>query len=320
MNPTTMTALLFPGQGSQERGMGRELAERNDDAMALWKKAEAAAGAPLREIYWDGDDDAMADTRHLQAALTVVNVSAYMHLEPTLEHYATPRVLAGHSLGEFSALAVSRALSLSDVIDIVALRGRLMAEADPHGVGAMAAVLKLAQEDVETLVETTRDRLGKILVLANFNSPTQFVVSGEAEAVSALEGPVKEKRGRLFPLPVSGAFHSPLMREAADELAAYMRKKHWKSPKRPVYFNATATTEHAVSDVIETMTRQMTSPVRFIRTVRGMWDAGARQFLELGPKNVLAKLVQQTLKDREETFVTASAVTPQAITAAFGGE
>ncbi|TVM20013.1 malonyl CoA-ACP transacylase [Oceanidesulfovibrio indonesiensis] len=316
MDPTTTTALLFPGQGSQEPGMGRSLAEASSDVMALWKKAESASGAALREIYWDGDADAMAETRYLQPALTVVNISVYMAFEPVLDQHAATALMTGHSLGEFSALAAARVLSLEDVIETVSLRGRLMAEADPEGRGAMAAVLKLDEGAVEELVQEVGESTGKLLVLANRNSPTQYVVSGEAEAVDAMAQPVKERKGRLIRLPVSGAFHSPLMQEAAAELGGFMKKLSWSAPKRPVYFNVTAGPESDPLAVMDIMARQMTSPVRFIEIVDGLWQAGARQFVELGPKNVLAKLTAACLgKDKE--YETASVMEPESVRDVF---
>ncbi|QJT07529.1 ACP S-malonyltransferase [Oceanidesulfovibrio marinus] len=316
MNPTTTTALLFPGQGSQEPGMGRSLAEASSDVMDLWKKAESAAGAALREIYWDGDAEAMAETRYLQPALTVVNISVFMALEPALEKNGVKAMMTGHSLGEFSALAAARVLSLEDVVNTVALRGRLMAEADPEGRGAMAAVLKLDQGAVEELVREVGDSTGKLLVLANRNSPSQYVVSGEAEAVDAMAQPVKERKGRLVKLPVSGAFHSPLMQEAANELAGFMKKLSWGAPRYPVYFNVTAGPESDPAAVMDIMCRQMISPVRYIEIVDGLWQAGARQFLELGPKTVLAKLTAACLgKDKE--FETQSVIEPDAVRDVF---
>lgn len=316
MNPTTTTALLFPGQGSQEPGMGRSLAEASSDVMDLWKKAESAAGAALREIYWDGDAEAMAETRYLQPALTVVNISVFMALEPALEKNSAKAMMTGHSLGEFSALAAARVLSLEDVVNTVALRGRLMAEADPEGRGAMAAVLKLDQGAVEELVREVGDSTGKLLVLANRNSPSQYVVSGEAEAVDAMAQPVKERKGRLVKLPVSGAFHSPLMQEAANELAGFMKKLSWGAPRYPVYFNVTAGPESDPAAVMDIMCRQMISPVRYIEIVDGLWQAGARQFLELGPKTVLAKLTAACLgKDKE--FETQSVIEPDAVRDVF---
>ena len=284
-------AILFPGQGSQEPGMGRDAAEASADVMALWKKAERISNRDLRGIYWDGDETAMADTRNLQPALTVVNLGLWLSLPGALK----PDFLAGHSLGEFSALAAAQVLSLDAALELVSLRGRLMAEADPEGLGAMAAVLKLDQNTVLELLGDSREATGRTLVLANLNSPAQFVASGEAPAVADLEERVKAAKGRAVRLPVSGAFHSPLMDEAARELAKAMRSVDWNKPKISVFFNATAQAESDPVAIQAIMARQMTSQVRWIEIMQGLWDQDVRDFVELGPKGVLTRLAKANL-------------------------
>jgi [acyl-carrier-protein] S-malonyltransferase len=294
---TTMskTAILFPGQGSQEPGMGRDAAEADNEAMELWIAAEKASGLPLREIYWDGESGDMADTRALQPALTVVNLSLWLAARRNL----SPSAAAGHSLGEFAALAASGALDAHDVIRAVALRGRLMAEAGGEGHG-MAAVVKLDRGTVEGIVDQAVTATGKELRIANYNSPAQFVISGEAEPLEAAAGLVKEARGRAIPLAVSGAFHSPLIREAADEFAAFLGTLTWKAPAFPVLHNATALPETDPSGIEAVMRRQMTSSVLWIQTLETLWLSGVRRFVEIGPKNVLAKLLTPNLKDVPE--------------------
>ena len=192
---TVPTAVLFPGQGSQEPGMGRDAAEASKEAMELWKKAEQISGLPLRAVYWESDDAAlMADTKHLQPALTVVNVTLWQALSGKL----SPACAAGHSLGEYSALAAAGAL-IESTLELVSLRGKLMADADPDGKGGMAAILKLNREAVNEIAKAAAEATGEILIVANHNTPAQFVISGTKAAEAALPL-VKEKKGRAAPV------------------------------------------------------------------------------------------------------------------------
>ncbi len=287
------TALLFPGQGSQESGMGRDIAEHSADAMNLWKRAERISNLPLREIFWEGDDAAMSDTRALQPALTVVNLSLWMELAGKVK----PCAAAGHSLGEFSALAAAQALTLEDTLEITALRGRLMAEADPAGTGAMAAIVKLSLPEVEDMVRQSAAATGLPLLIANYNTPAQLVISGAKAAVEHAAGLAKERKGRAVMLKVSGAFHSPLMAEAARELEPLLRKAHWSRPRFPVYCNVDGRPAREADAAMTACCRQMTSSVRWIDSVRAQYADGVRCWLELGPKAILGKMTQPCLAD-----------------------
>ena len=288
----TKLAILFPGQGSQEQGMGRDVAEKHAEIMDLWKLAESESGLPLREIYWDGEAGDMADTRALQPALTVVNISLWLAVRDKL----APSATAGHSLGEFASLAAAGVLSVEDTVKAVTLRGRLMAGAGQPGHG-MAAVVKLDQETVEAIVENAAKSTGRELRIANYNSPAQFVISGEKEALDAAADAVKEAKGRAIPLAVSGAFHSPLIREAADEFAAFLGTLDWRASAFPVFHNATALPEPSPAEVLGVMQRQMTSSVLWIQTLQALYGAGVRRFVEVGPKGVLFKMLKPNLKD-----------------------
>ncbi len=285
------TILLFPGQGSQLPGMGRDVAEAMPDAMALWKRAEHISGLPLREIFWDGDEQAMSDTRALQPALTVMNLSLWNALAGRVHPCGT----AGHSLGEFCSLAAASVLSPDTVLELTALRGRLMAEADPEGKGAMAAILKLDQSAVEALVDEASASTGELLRIANYNTPGQFVVSGIKAAVAEAGRLAKERKGRAVELKVSGAFHSPMMAEANRELAPLLRKAVWNRPKFPVYCNAHGLALSDGESIREAVLVQMTSSVQWIDTLRHQYTDGARHWLEIGPKAVLGKMVGQCL-------------------------
>lgn len=287
----TQIALLFPGQGSQEPNMGRDFAEASADAMQLWKKAEHYSGLPLRAIFWEGNEADMADTRALQPALTVVTLSTWFALAPR----CTPVATAGHSLGEFSALAAAKALPVDTVLEITALRGRLMAAADPDGKGAMAAIVKLDQATVEDIVRQSAETTGETLLIANYNTPAQLVISGTKAAVEHAANLTKEHKGRAIPLKVSGAFHSPLMAEAAKELRSVLQKAPWHDAAFPVYCNVCGTGLTAAEQLRQRALEQMTSSVQWIRTMGNMWQDGVRAFVETGPRPVLQKMVQPCL-------------------------
>jgi [acyl-carrier-protein] S-malonyltransferase len=287
-------AVLFPGQGSQEKGMGRSLAESGKEFMEVWKIAERISGHALREIFWDGEEKDMADTRMLQPGLTAVNLTFWLKARPKLD----PLCVAGHSLGEFAALFAAKALSLEDTLELVSIRGRLMSEAG-DGNGAMAAILKLDEQAVETIVAQAAQQTGKELRIANYNTPQQFVISGHKDAVAVANELIKEAKGRAVPLAVSGAFHSPLMAPAAAELAKALRKADIRSPKIPVIFNVTAGDETDPEAVRSLMGRQMTSSVLWIKTIRHQYDRGSRTFVELGPKGVLTRMLKPILDGRD---------------------
>ena len=290
-----ISALLFPGQGSQEPGMGRDLAETDRESMDLWKKAERISGIPLREIYWDGDGTGMAETRHLQPALTVANLTLWLKLAPRL----SPGAAAGHSLGEYSALAAAGVLPLDTILELVSLRGRLMSEADPEGKGAMAAIVKLPLEQVEACVAESAQSTHELILIANYNTPTQFVVSGSKAAIADIQSRTKDARGRALPLAVSGAFHSPMMEEAASELAKAIdgvSKTAWNKARFPVYCNADPGPQTDADAIKTLLKKQMTSSVYWIDTIGRQWDNGCRIFVECGPKTVLAKMVDPILK------------------------
>ncbi|MCF8104356.1 MAG: ACP S-malonyltransferase [Desulfohalobiaceae bacterium] len=294
IDQATMT-LLFPGQGSQEKGMGREMAEKDPEIMDLWKKAETVSGADLREIYWDGDTKAMTETRYQQPALTVVGLGLWSGLDSVIK----PAYLAGHSVGEFVALAAAGVLQVREVLDLVALRGRLMFEAGREQAGKMAACLKLNQDVVQEIVNEVKEQTGRELCIANFNSPAQLVISGEKQAVDQALELIKQRKGRGLPLQVSGAFHSRLMLEPARELSAYMKRFSWREPRIPVHLNVTARPETSGDMILEKMQQQMTSPVLWMQLIQDQWDRGVRHWLELGPKGVLTGLAKHILQAKE---------------------
>ena len=312
-------ALLFPGQGAQEAGMGRDVAETMPEAMNLWKEAESISNLPLRSIYWESNDDAlMADTRNLQPALTVVNLNLWF----ALSSHCKPACAAGHSLGEYSALCAAQVLSPKEVIRLVSLRGQLMAEADPESRGAMAAVLKLPRQEVDAVVSTVARNTGQVLLVANYNTPGQFVISGEKTAVELALPLIKERKGRGMLLPVSGAFHSPLMQKAAKELEHSLNKLSWKRPVFPVFSNVTGQAAHDGASLKDLSIKQMTSSVRWIDTIAAQYDAGMRTWVEVGPKGALSRMVKPILEEHAPGFepqvgVANSLEAVTAVTTAF---
>ena len=300
----TPTAILFPGQGAQMRGMGRKLADEFPDAMNLWKRAEAASGLPLRSLYWDSEDDTlMADTRSLQPAVTAVNLGLWLRCASQVE----PTCAAGHSLGEFSALAAAGVLAPEKVLELVALRGRLMAEADPDATGAMYVVLRLALDEVEDMVKSVSERTGKLVRVANRNTPLQFAISGYRQAVEEVAEEARARKARAIPLAVSGAFHTSLMAEASAEFSKILDKQDWHSARFPVYCNVTGEAVRDAGKIQAVVKRQMTSSVCWIDVITNQWTAGVRRWLEFGPQGVLTRMVRPILgaRDIEDTTYTA---------------
>lgn len=278
--------ILFAGQGSQHSGMGRQLAEQDEEAMNLWRKAEKISGLNLRGIYWEGSEEEMADTRAQQPALTVVNLNIWRSAK------FEPLCAAGHSLGEFSAVAAAGVLGIDKILEIVSLRGKLMAEAHD---GAMAAIIKLTVSEIETMVEEQAASGNGIIVCANFNTPTQTVISGSPTAVERVIEEARGKRGRAVRLPVSGAFHSPLMEEANREFVSILDKADWRDPRFPIYSNVTGSACTSGVKLMENLEKQMVSPVLWIDVIRNMHDSGVNKFVEIAPKAVLGKMASQIL-------------------------
>ena len=278
-------AYIFPGQGSQFPGMGKALYERSQEARELMDKACEILGFPITDIMFGESAEDLKATRVTQPAIFIHSV--VLALCSGLE---TPAMVAGHSLGEFSALAAAGAMDFEDALRLVAVRASAMQKCCEEVPGSMAAVINLPAETIEEICASCSG----IVIPANYNSDGQIVISGEAEAVA--EACVKMKEAgakRALPLPVSGAFHSPLMEPARLELAEAIDKTPFLVPVCPVYQNVTAlpTTDPAV--IKENLLLQLTSPVRWTQTVRNMVADGADAFLEIGPGKVLQGLVQR---------------------------
>jgi len=278
-------AYIFPGQGSQFPGMGKPLYERSERARELMDKADGILGFSITDIMFGEDAEALKATRVTQPAIFIHSV--VLALCSGLE---TPAMVAGHSLGEFSALAAAGAMEFEDALRLVAIRANAMQKCCEKVPGTMAAIIKLPTETIEEICAGCTG----IVVPANYNSEGQVVISGEAEAIAEACAKMKEAGAkRALPLAVSGAFHSPLMEPARLELAEAIDKTPLKAPQCPVYQNVTALPSSDPAAIKENLLKQLTSPVRWTQTVQNMVADGADHFLEIGPGTVLQGLVHR---------------------------
>lgn len=289
---TKMIAFVFPGQGSQYVGMGKAFAEKSEQAVYAFSLAEEVSGIPVRRLCFEGPMEELTETRNLQVCLAAVEIAALLAArEAGLEAMA----VAGHSLGECTALFAAGVLGLSDMFRLVAERGRLMDEAARSNPGAMAAIIGLTRKEIEALMEPIAKK--GILDLANHNSPEQIVATGEKALVEELCRAVREKGKKGIILKVSGAYHSPMMEGPAREFAAILDLVDFLPAKVPIYSNVSASAETDPVRIRSLLARQMTSPVRWYEIVTGMRRDGMEAFVELGPKNVLANLVKKSLPE-----------------------
>ena len=283
-----MLAYIFPGQGAQYVGMGKELfGKPSFGAGKLYDEAAEVLGFSLSDIVFDGTEEQLKETKVTQPA---VFVHSYLSAQ-VYGHDRMPDMVAGHSLGEFTALAVSGALSFSDALSLVAKRAFAMQKACEANPSTMAAVLGL--ED-ETVVEKCAEVKDEVVVAANFNCPGQVVISGTFAGVEAA-GKLLMAAGakRVLPLKVGGAFHSPLMTQAREELAEAIEKTPFNAPKCPIYQNVDAKPYTDPALIRENLVRQLNSPVLWTATVRNMLADGAKEFNEYGPGTVLQGLVKK---------------------------
>ncbi|HMI87486.1 MAG TPA: ACP S-malonyltransferase [Polyangiaceae bacterium] len=289
-------AWCFPGQGSQFVGMGRDVAEAFPAAREVFDRADHALGEKLSALCFEGPEDALTLTRNTQPAVVTTSLAMLAALRARTSVPA-PVSAAGHSLGEYSALVATGALSLEDAVRIVRLRGEAMQEAVPAGAGAMAAVMGLSPEKLTAICEEAQQ--GDVVSPANYNAPGQIVIAGHAAAVRRASKLIAERQGKAIPLKVSAPFHCSLMAPAAQKLAAHLERVTIAPLAFPVIANVDAQPNQDPARVKELLVRQVDHPVRWEETVRAMANAGVTHVLEIGPGKVLAGLVRRIAKEIE---------------------
>ena len=285
LHNTIMTAFVFPGQGAQFSGMGKDLYDAYSEARTIMQRANEVLGFNLTEVMFEGTDEALRQTRVTQPAIFLHSIVA-SRLMTTLR----PNMVAGHSLGEFSALVAAEALHWEDGLRLVSQRAQAMQEACELQPGTMAAVLALADDKVAEVCDSIED----VVVAANFNCPGQVVISGSLSGIDAACKALKEAGAkRALKLPVGGAFHSPLMQPAAERLQAAIMATTFHAPKCPVYQNVSAKAEMDKDIIQRQVLEQLTSPVRWTQSVQQMIADGATSFYEFGPGDVLKGLIRK---------------------------
>ncbi len=305
MNWST-TAFIFPGQGSQQVGMGEDFAEAYPIAKATFEEADSLMVFSLSAMMFEGDETALAQTVNTQPAM-YINSVAILRVLQSLNPSATPAVVAGHSLGEITAVTASGALAFADGVRLVQERARLMQSAGEANPGGMAAILNLPIDALERVCQQASEATGKPVVIANDNCPGQIVISGDNEALEHAMALAKEAGAkRALKLNVSTANHSPLMASAEGAFSKKVGDTPFTTPTLPVYANLTATPLHDAGAIQEELANQLTRRVRWKESIQAMRQAGIQTFVEIGSKDVLSGLMKRI--DAEATVYTVNSV------------
>jgi len=286
-----MKAYVFPGQGAQFPGMGKDLYEKFDKARDMFESANEILGFRITDIMFEGTADELKQTKVTQPAIFLHSVILALNTEDF-----NPDMVAGHSLGEFSALVANQSLSFEDGLKLVSARANAMQKACEANPSTMAAILALDDKKVEEICES----IDEIVVPANYNCPGQLVISGSNKGIDVACEKMKEAGAkRAMPLPVGGAFHSPLMEPARKELEEAIMNTHFSKPIYPVYQNATALPATDINVIKENLIAQLTAPVKWTQSVQKMIADGASEFIESGPGKVLQGLVKKIHREAE---------------------
>ena len=311
------TAFLFPGQGSQAVGMGKALAEAFPEARAVFQAADDALGEALSRLCFEGPESELVLTRNTQPAILTMSIAA--HAAWTARGGGAAAFVAGHSLGEYSALVAAGALSLADAVRAVRARGTFMQEAVPAGTGAMAAVLGL---DAEVVARICSESAGSEVVSpANYNSPEQTVIAGHATAVERASARLREAGAkRVVPLAVSAPFHCALMEPVKPRLAEVLARCTLSAPRMPVVTNVEAAPNAAAARIVPLLLAQVSAPVRWVESIRALAAAGVGRVVELGPGKVLGGLVRRISKEIEVLNVEDPASLEKSLAAAGSRE
>jgi [acyl-carrier-protein] S-malonyltransferase len=310
-------AFVFPGQGSQDVGMGKDLVEGFAEARAVFDAVDTALGERLSRLCFEGPEEALRLTANTQPCILTVSAAAAAVLAAK---GVRPDLVAGHSLGEYSALVAAGACSAADAAKAVRARGTFMQEAVPAGQGAMSAVLGLAPGKVAEICAAVAAETGQVVSPANYNEPAQTVIAGAAGAVEKAGVRLREAGAkRVVPLPVSAPFHSALMAPVKARLEPVLRAMTWKAPAVPVVTNVEAKANSDAARVVPLLLEQVTAPVRWNESVEEMVRLGVTRFVEVGPKRVLSGLVNRIAKDVQVMHVEDRASLEKTLAALGGG-
>lgn len=294
-----MKAFVFPGQGAQFTGMGKDLYKNNPEAKALFEKANEILGFRITDIMFEGTAEELKQTRVTQPAVFLHSVISALTMGETFQ----PDMVGGHSLGEFSALVAAGALDFEDGLRLVYARAQAMQKACEAAPSTMAAIIGLPDNVVEDICNQVNQN-GNIVVPANYNCPGQLVISGNIEAVNAACSRLKEAGAkRALPLPVSGAFHSPLMQPAKDQLQEAIEKTEFKTPRCPIYQNVDAQPHLDANEIKQNLIAQLTASVRWTQEVQNMLVAGATEFIECGPGKALQGMIGKIVHGQENILI-----------------